>query len=269
MFLTGTIVFLGFIYLIEPGPEGRINYLYTTGRLLLYKYSIIADELSAEETSLLYESRCTRKCHSRDVIEKTPRTAREWNWIVTRMRTTEKAGITEREAKTITGYLQENYLSNVPTILPEKVMRFLKKNLWKVDFGENDIYFDLIYLPRGHLGLLPYLGVDTSPKDEDDILLFVLFINTHQGVLPPWNLAEMAILKDDRDLKSKAVSWKVVYEDGAHHHRQGILTFPNIKKGKGNPATLEVLINLPGMRERVFRWNLPIPSFKDNGDATS
>ena len=60
------------------------------------------------------------------------------------MQVADRADLTEPEAKTITEYLQLNYLNNIPTILPEKTMRFLKRHLWRMDFGESDLYFDWV-----------------------------------------------------------------------------------------------------------------------------
>ncbi len=101
----GMATFAAFVYLIEPGPGGRRQYLATTGKLLLHRYNLY-DELTEAETRRLYLSTCTRKCHSRDVIELTPRTALEWEQIVTRMKKQAKADITGAEARTLVEYLQ-------------------------------------------------------------------------------------------------------------------------------------------------------------------
>jgi hypothetical protein len=230
----------------------------TTGKLLLHKYDLI-DALTPAETRRLYLSTCTKKCHSKDVIELTPRTALEWEQIVTRMKTRAKADIAEPEAQTIIEFLQENYLSNVPTILPEATMRFLKKHLWRLDFGEDDLYFDIIYLPRGYRHLMPYLAFKSKPRDSDEAL-FIVYVNTHTGILPRWNLADIAAIRIDGDREAKATTWQVLYEDGQQHHKQGILTFPAIADGGGQRAgSLEVVIRPPAMRERVFHWRLAIP----------
>ncbi len=254
----GTVSLLAFAYMIEPGPGGRLQYLATTGKLLLHRYDLI-DELTPAETRRLYLSTCTRKCHGKDVIELTPRTALEWEQIVTRMKTQAKADIAETEAQTIIEFLQKNYLSNVPTILPEATMRFLKKHLWRLDFGENDLYFDIIYLPRGYRHLMPYLAFKSKPRDSDEAL-FIVYVNTHTGVLPRWNLADIAAIRIDGDREAKATTWQVLYEDGQQHHKQGILTFPAIGGGGGEQAgSLEVVIRPPAMRERIFHWRLAIP----------
>ena len=128
VFLFGGIFFIGFIYLLEPGPEGRFNYVYSSARLFLHKLAVV-DSLTPTETNRLYRSTCTRTCHSTGVIESVPRTALEWDWIVTRMKAPERADIPDRQARVITEYLQKHFLSNTPTILPEKVMRFLRRHL--------------------------------------------------------------------------------------------------------------------------------------------
>ncbi len=259
LFVLGTLVLGGFVYLMEPGPEGRLHVIQTAGKLLLHRYAII-ESLSPAETKRLYDSSCTRKCHSRDVIELTPRTAREWEWIVARMAVAERADLTAPQAKAIVQYLQLNYLSNVPTVLPDETMRFLKKHLWRMDFGAGDIYFDIIYIPRVHRSLMPYLASNSAPRDSDDTL-FIVYVNTHSGVVPQWDLARIATLVDDEGHELRATGWEVLYEDGQHHHRQGILTFPGTGQDSNERSgTLEVAIHPPGMRKRVYRWNLPVPS---------
>ncbi len=253
-----TVSFLTFVYLIEPGPGGRLQYLATRGKLLLHRYDLLG-ELDPAETRLLYLSTCTRKCHSKAVVELTPRTALEWEQIVSRMKKQAKADFTGTEARTIVEFLQRNYLSNVPTILPEATMRFLKKHLWRLDFGESDLYFDIIYLPRGYRHLMPYLAFKSKPRDSDEAL-FVVYVNTHTGILPQWNLADYATIRVDGGREAKSAKWQVLYEDGQQHHKQGVLTFPAIGENGGERArSLEMLIWPPAMRERIFQWRLPIP----------
>jgi hypothetical protein len=257
-----SLVLGGLFYLMEPGPEGRVRHVASLGRLLLHRYALV-DDLSPDEIRLLYQNNCTRKCHSKDVIELTPRTAREWQWIVSRMQVADRADLTETEAETITAYLQRNYLSNVPTILPEKTMRFLKRHLWRLDFGERDLYFDIIYIPRIHRSLMPFLAFKSTPRVSQESL-FIVYVNTHSGVVPRWDLAQITTLADARGLELKATAWEVLYEDGQQHHRQGILTFPAIGWANDNEqGTLELTIHPPGMRKRVFRWDLPIPGAGD------
>ncbi len=260
--LCGTVLFLTFVYLSDQHPGEVIDDLYTNGTLLLFKHGLVKD-LSSDEITQLYDSSCNRKCHSKDVIENHPRTSYEWEWIVTRMQAPDRAEINDRQAQAITRYLQEHFLSNTPTIMPEKTMRFVKRHLWRSDFGESDLYLDIIYVPRLHLSLLPYLVASNSPPERGSAV-FVVFVNTHQGAIPQWDLAEMATLRNGDGGSRKAIGWKLIYEDGQGHHKQGILTFPAIDDSQ--PAALDVAIRLPGMRERIFQWDLPIPTFMARSD---
>ncbi len=262
LLLGGTALFLTFTYLGDQRPGEMLDDLYTSGTLVLFKHGLIED-LSSGEITQLYQSSCNRKCHSKDVIEKHPRTSLEWEWIVTRMQAPDRAGINDRETAVITRYLQEHFLSNIPTIMPEKTMRFVKRHLWRSDFGESDLYLDIIYIPRLHLSLLPYLVASNSPPKGGGAV-FVVFVNTHQGTIPPWDLSKMAIFQNGDGGSQKAIGWKLIYEDGQGHHKQGILTFPAIADSQ--PAALEVAIRLPGMRERIFQWDLPIPAFTAKSD---
>ena len=262
--LCGTVLFAVSVFLMDLDPGTALDDLYTEGKLFLYRSNIV-DNLSSEETAQLYRATCTRKCHSKDVIENRPRTAPEWEWIVARMKAPDRAGMTERHAMTIARYLQKHFLSNVPTFLPEKTMRFVRRHLWQSDFGADDLYLDVIYVPRVHLGLLPYLVVSNSRLDTEGAI-FVIFLNTHQGAIPPWNLAETATLQAGSGHPYKAVRWNVLYEDGQNHHKQGILVFPAIDETKA--ATLEVAVSLPGIRTKTFQWQLPVPPFEENDNTT-
>lgn len=257
--LCGIVIFLAFMYLTDQAPGVAINSLYSEGRLFLYKHSMV-DKLSASEITQLYQGTCTRKCHGKDVIEKKPRTAAEWDSIVTRMKMPDRAGITDRHAETITRYLQTNFLSNVPTVLPEKTMKYVKQYLWRSDFGESDLFLDIIYVPREHLRLLRYLGVRNPPPDQQNAL-FIVFINTHQGSVPPWNLAAMSKFRVNNGHSQNATGWEVLYRDGQQHHNQGILTFPKIDTIQS--TELEITMNLEGLGTRTFQWSLPVPPLKE------
>lgn len=255
LLLCGTIFFLAFMYLTGQTPIDVINDINNAGRLSLYRYGMV-EKLSSSEIKHLYLNTCTRKCHGKDVIEKKPRTASEWESVVTRMKAPDRADIAARYAETIVRYLQNNFLSNVPTVLPEKTMKFLKTYLWKSDFGESDLFLDVIYVPREHLSLLRYLGVSNTPSDQH-AALFVVYINTHQGAVPPWKLAEMVTLRDNNGHTQNAAGWEVLYQDGQRHHNQGLLSFPNIDTNKA--TELEMNMNLPGLGTRTFQWSLPVP----------
>lgn len=255
LLLCGTILFIVFMYLTDQAPEDAINDIYNTGRLSLYKYGMV-EKLSSIEIKSLYQESCTRKCHGKDVIEKKPRTAAEWDAVVVRMKAPDRAGIADRHAEAITRYLQNNFLSNVPTVLPEKTMKFVKRHLWRSDFGESDLFLDIIYIPREHYKLLPYLGVRNIPTDRKTAF-FVVYINTHQGLVPPWNFAELATLHDNKGHSESAIKWEVIYRDGQQHHNQGNLIFAGA--GIGEATEMEIKMRLPGLGMRTFQWSLPVP----------
>ena len=243
-----------FIYIFVNPSEGILPYSYTRARLMLYSLSIVGD-ITPEEERLLYQSTCTRRCHSRDVIERTPRTAKEWEDIVERM--SKKTTITKPVKEAVVSYLQENFLSNVPTIISDELMGFLKKYMWRMDFGENDLYIDIIYIPRGMEDILPYLGVKQPVEGSGST--FLVFLNTHQGVLPHWNLAKLSALmyKGKRLLP---LQWKVIYVDSKGHHKEGLLIFPHFDTS--GLEGFEIIIAPPGIKKRRFFWQLPIPEFE-------
>lgn len=265
--LLGGASLAGYIYLIEPGSEGRFQYLKTTGKLLLYKYDWVGT-LTEGESKRLYRSSCSRRCHSRDVVERKSRTAAEWSQIVGRMGMPDRADLSETEMTAVIEHLQRNYLSNVPTLLPDETMRFIKKHMWRMDFGESDLYFDIIYMPQRYRHLMPYLAYKSKPRKTEEAL-FIIYMNTHTGIVPPWNLADFTTVAVDGGGEKKALEWEVLYEDGQLHHRQGILTFPQIE-GDGEPhANLQISIHPPGMRQRGFHWQLPVPDLELSVEASN
>ncbi|MFQ5581047.1 MAG: hypothetical protein ACE5F3_00285 [Mariprofundaceae bacterium] len=253
--LAGTATVLVLLYLFEMPPGEIISTISNEGKLFLFKHELV-EKLSPAERKQLYQSNCTRKCHSNDLIENNPRTAAEWDAVVMRMKAPDRADLTDREAGVITRYLQRHFLSNIPTVLSEKKMKFIKRYLWRSDFGEGDLYLDIIYIPHAHTNLIPFLVAGSEPPDNKGAY-FVVFLNTHQGTIPPWNVADMVTLHHPSGKSQKAIGWQVLYEDGQHHHNQGILTFPDFNESL--PASMEVSIHLPGMRERIFQWELPVP----------
>lgn len=247
------------IFVFDMSPNEVMNTANSQGKLLLYKYNLV-DHLTSSEIKQLYLTNCTRKCHSSELVENRPRTAAEWDTIVKRMKAPDRANLTDREANLITRYLQTNFLSNIPTVLPEKTMKFVRRYLWKSDFGESDLYLDIIFIPNTRLSLLPYMVASNEPPKKQGAV-FVIYLNTHQGMIPPWNLRDMAMLKFHDSNWQKATDWTALYRDSQSHHIQGILIFPDIDEKTS--ATMEVTIRLPGMRERVFQWILPIPSMTE------
>lgn len=256
LLLCGIITFIAFMYLTEQTPADVINDINKAGKLSLYRYGMV-EKLSSSEIKNLYHDTCTRKCHGKDVIEKKPRTAAEWDAVVNRMKAPDRAGIADRYAEAIKIHLQNNFLSNVPTVLPDNTMKFVRKHLWRGDFGEGDLFLDIIYIPREHYGLLPYLGVRDIPLDRQTAF-FVVYVNTHRGVLPQWNFAELATLHDSKGNSKNAIKWEVLFRDGQQHHNQGNLIFTDTDIGEA--TEMEIKLRLPGLGTKTFQWSLPIPT---------
>jgi len=257
LLLAGAAVFLGLVYLFGMPPGEIIHTARNEGKFLLYRYELV-DKLTPNEVKQLYQSTCTRKCHSSDIIEKV-RTAAEWQKVINRMKAPDRADLKDREAKAIVRYLEIHFLSNIPTVLPEKTMKFARRYLWKSDFGESDLFLDVIYIPRAHIDLLPYFVASNDPPEKQGAV-FVVYLNTHQGTIPPWNLAKMAKLTPSEGPDQKAIGWTPLYRDTQSHHIQGLLYFPDLDEKN---ATMAVTIHLPGMRERIFQWALPIPAMPE------
>src|SRR4030066_1852860 len=85
-----------FLILVDTSPMGRMEYLFEIGRLTLFRYTGHGN-MKDRDVKLIYEGRCTRKCHSRDVVERSAHNVREWEEIIGRMRAVNKANVTERE----------------------------------------------------------------------------------------------------------------------------------------------------------------------------
>jgi len=249
---------VAFFILIDPAPMGRWEYLYAMGRVTTFKYTGLV-RLDEWEMRLLYENACVRRCHSKDVVERARHTAREWEGIVQKMRLVNKVRLTSPEIIAITRYLQKNYGSNVPTILSPSANHFLKQYLWRMDFGESDLYVDVIYTPLEYFKLMGSM-VDVDRYEVDDHTVFLVYLNTHQERLSPFPMERLAVLRDDSNREYRPIDWKVTYESGDLHHREGVLIFQKIKGDKGFFEL--ILRDLPGQRERVFRWELPIPEIQ-------
>jgi hypothetical protein len=253
--LIATLALGAFLFLADTSPMGKFEYLYEIGRLNVFRYTGIGT-LNDREIRLVYEGRCTRKCHSRDVVERASHTAREWEGIIGRMREVNKARVTRSEAGIILSYLAKRYGSNIPTILTPEGGKYLKKYLWRSDFGESDLYVDVIYTPIEYFN---FIGGSSEVEGyrADRYTLFKVYLNTHQNKLAPFPLDQLAILKSGQGTEYRPVQWKVTYESADNHHREGILVFDKMKSGSTTLAMS--LRDLPGQKERVFQWELPIP----------
>ena len=171
------------------------------------------------------------------------------------MKFVNKAAVTENESPVILKFLQKNFFSSVPTILSPEANKYLKQYLWKSDFGESDLYVDIIYTPVIYHTLTGGTG-EALGYNVNEYTVFLVYLNTHQSKLLPFQMEKLTLLRDAAGKEYKPTLWKVTYESGDLHHREGALVFPKVK---GNRGFLElVLRDLPGQKERLFRWDLPI-----------
>lgn len=251
------VALAAFFLLLDTGQMGRWEYLNTSARVEAFKFTGLP-KLDEAEVKFIYNGSCTRRCHSRDVVERAKHTSREWEDVVKRMRFVNGARLTDREAVQIVKYLQKNYLSNVPTILSNEANRFLKQYLWMSDFGESDLYIDVIYAPLEYFKLTGGI-LDAEKYNVQDYTVFFVYLNTHQERLPNAAMERLAILRDKDGRVYEPVDWNVSYASGDFHHMEGVLRFKKIKDDKGFMEL--ILKDLPGQKERLFRWEMPVPKF--------
>ena len=248
------LAFAVFLVIVDTSPMGKMEYLYRVGKLSAFRYTGLG-KLTEAEIKIIYEGRCTRKCHSRDVIERSAHSAREWEEIIGRMKKVNKAKVTKSEGKVIITYLASHFGSNIPTILTAEGGKYLKKYLWRSDFGESDLYVDIIYTPTEYFNFIGGSSI-VEGYEAGRHTLFKVYINTHQDKLAPFPLERLAILKTGDGKEFRPILWKVIYESADYHHREGLLVF----KKMGNVPSISLsLMDLPGQKERVFQWDLPIP----------
>ncbi|MBI5047826.1 MAG: hypothetical protein HZB54_02575 [Deltaproteobacteria bacterium] len=253
------VTIVAFFLLVDTRPMSRFEYLNVVARVTAFKFAGLT-ELDETEMKFLYNNSCTRKCHSKDVIERTKHTPREWENVVNRMRLVNGVRLADNEAVAITRYLQKKYLSNVPTILSNEANRFLKQYLWRSDFGESDLYVDVIYTPMEYFKIIGGIS-DAERHNVNEYEVFLVYLNTHQEKLPKPFMEKLAVLKDKDGKTYEPVDWKVSYESGDLHHMEGVLRFKKIKNDKGFMEL--ILKDLPGQKERFFRWEMPVSEFKE------
>jgi len=252
------VAFAAFMLLVRTAPLSRTEFVATYIHLKAFKWGFA--ELDEKGRTTLYRWSCVAVCHGAEAIENSRHTSREWRTIVERMRTKNGASINRREEDEIVKYLEKNHGSNVPTILSPEANRFLKRYLWKSDFGESDLYVDIIYSPVEYFDIMGGI-LQGREYEVDKYLVFMVYLNTHQGELEPWKLEKLVTLKGAGGKLYGPVDWRVVYESGDKHHLEGVLRFE--KGADAGRGSMEMALkDLPGQKERVFIWDLPLPSFR-------
>ena len=268
MLKAAALVFAAFIALsaalvlwLADGPSGDFNTLL---RLYSFKYTGLPG-LTANGRKALYLMRCVGVCHGNRPVETVRHTSSEWRAVIERMRTQNRASINEREAAAIGAYLQKEFGSNVPTLLSPEAERFIKRRLWMSDFGDDDIFIDVIYAPLVYFRLTGEEAAGVKYEAEKRTV-FKVYVNTHQGRLGLMPLDSMAVLKYDNGEEIRPVDWSLAYESADAHHIEGTLRFYGAKK-----TDTSMTLTLRGVsqgKDRSFHWHLPVTD-ADIGNAAA
>ena len=91
--------------------------------------------------------------------------------------------------------------------------------------------------------------------EKDESLVFGISMNTHSVNLDQYDLAGLAVLKDDGGNEYQQSSW--ISESGGHH-REGTLVFPipdSIRQSQARYIKI-IIKGIDGVNERVFEWTL-------------
>ena len=256
--ITGTVVFLSF----SLGATSASGDISSVGRMMLFRYGIVKS-ITPKDERFIFEYNCSKRCHSRDVIDRANHTPFEWAAVVDRMRNVNNVELKDREAAVIIRHLQTTRLP-IASSLSSDIVHKMFKQLWKSDFGEGDVYIDVVYSTPEYFkatGALTHL----ERFQADEYLVFLINLTVHTGKLAPYRMDELAVLMDDKGREIKPVEgWEIIFETGDNHHREGIIRFPK-KDSSGKPVidkdtkSFELIIkDVARIKQRVFRWELPI-----------
>ena len=92
-------------------------------------------------------------------------------------------------------------------------------------------------------------------KAENGYLVLDVTMNTHSVNLDPYDLGELAVLRDYEGKEYGPISWRSA---PGGHHRKGTLTFAlpeSLSQGKTKYFDL-ILRDIAGVKERVLKWEL-------------
>lgn len=89
-------------------------------------------------------------------------------------------------------------------------------------------------------------------------LAFQVAMDTHSVNLDAYDLAKLAVLRNDRGETVRPASWEA---PRGGHHRKGVLTFAVPAKFVAGARFLELVVrDVAGVPERVLRWELGVAS---------
>ncbi|MBI3354430.1 MAG: hypothetical protein HY034_06045 [Nitrospirae bacterium] len=256
--ITGVVIFLSF----SLGATSVSGDISSVGRMMLFRYGIVKS-IAPKDERFIFEYNCFRGCHSRDVIDRANHTPFEWAAVVDRMRNVNNVQLKDNEAAVIIRHLQTTRLPLVSSLSSDIVHKMFKQ-LWKSDFGEGDVYIDVVYSPPEYFKATGALSLLERFK-ADEYLVFLINLTVHTGRLAPYRMDELAVLMDDKGREIRPVEgWEIIFETGDNHHREGIIRFPK-KDSSGNliidkdTKSFELIIkDVARIKQRVFRWELPI-----------
>lgn len=240
-----------------------LNDIKLWGKLFLFRHSVVR-ELTEKETFALFNSTCNRGCHSMEVIHEAIHTPFGWAQVVERMSAENDVGLSPGEKEVIIRYLQENYPAPNATLPPETV-KTVKRLVWRNDMGYGDVYVDIFYATKEYFMVIESLE-EAEKYLVDRNLVFIIDLTVHTGKLPTFPLDEKTFLRDDKGREYKALpGWTMRIESRDVHHREGVVRFSRWDEN-GNPVIREgtkyievVIKDLGGAKERVYRWDLPLP----------
>ncbi len=102
---------------------------------------------------------------------------------------------------------------------------------------------------------------------EDGNLTFEMRMNTHSVELDQYQMEKLSFLKDDQGNEYPALG--LFNPGGGGHHRFGMLKFAPKGKGgreiagQGSKYFQIIIRNVAGVKERSFRWDLPLKPLKE------
>ncbi len=253
---------IGIFLTMSLGATSASGDISSVGRMMLFRYGIVKS-IAPKDERFIFEYNCFKRCHSRDVIDRANHTPFEWAAVVDRMRSANNVELKDREAAVIIRHLQTTRLPLVSSLSSDIVQKMFKQ-LWKSDFGEGDVYIDVVYSTPEYFkatGALSHL----ERFKADEYLVFLINLTVHTGKLAPYKIDELAVIRDDKGREIRPVEgWEIIFETGDNHHREGIIRFPK-KDSAGKPVidkdtkSFELIIkDVARIKQRVFKWELPI-----------
>lgn len=217
-------------------------------------------EISSDDIRYIYQKKCYRQCHGEAAMITAILSPAGWFQVVERMRLKENLEITGREADVIIKYLERTYPTTTSRFSYE-VRKKVHAAVWRNDIGHGDIYSDIIYVTPEYLNSI---GAEHL-IDEYQLKHFHVFIvsfSVHDGEVELFDLDKISFMRASGQDIPSTPSWILRFQTADKHHFEAVVRFK--KKGSlripddGSEPLALILKNVGGVKERVFRWSLPI-----------